>query len=405
MWRRCRKTLSGIVLPRESYATVFFCHLQWSIMDISLRAVGIWAACLCTAALWGCGAGSTESALPVPTSYDAHIEKWRHGRKGCLTFTYDHGWGNLNAKERAVHTFMIEQKIGIEFDATTVDWQPKHREYARSTLLPGGIGLFGHGHRHYDTDSAGLDDLYVNFTTCEQELEQLGVDPVTYAYPGGYGLREGTRRTLASTRFLAGRMFRGLQSIATPLTMAGAAIQPEDWYGIHTLIMFNRKTDPSNHVVHGTAELIPWLDKAVDSAAWLVLTYHEIAPGNSATYAFEEFVGDVAEAKRRDLWIASFTEATLYTRQRVASEVKALLFSGRHGEADSIHLHLDDHLPDSRFGCALTVRLPRPASWDGQVLVVHAEGSAASDTVVATSGDVMISAIPDGKRRTIHPVR
>jgi hypothetical protein len=314
------------------------------------------------------------NAVQQPVNSDtAHITltKWQGNHTAAFTITSDHAWGYMEPWEKWFRNVIADSALPVDVDFTSsYIYSPLQTKCLTDTLLPIGCGVFAHGHFHTNTDAMSYDEALQNFQRCATELRALGIAPLVYAYPGGYGYNPTTRNAVRDAGYLAARMFSPLES---PYIAPDTALQPSDWYKLPTLTMFSRNahdTDPllkhGTNLVHNTRELIPFLDGALSRRAWLITTYHAINRPTGNMYEPEDFLTDIAAAHARDLWIVSFNHATLYLYERSRARLEIMQNYGSDGHVRSVVVHVEDGLADDIFSVPLTLLLTLPASWNGK---------------------------------------
>lgn len=339
----------------------------------------------------------------VPTSpISVTVTKWYQGHLAAISLTYDHGVRWLSEHEKLIQNIVLEEKVPMDFDFTNSDldeW-PARRAYYFNTLLPSGIKVFGHGYEHVNSDALPEDSALQNFRQCYQDMKSMGIKPVAYAYPGGYCSLESTRRALAASGFLSGRRFTGLD-YADPYICPNDELVPKDWYDLPSLVMYSYEyTNGDPRTVHNTVGLIPFLDEALRRRSWLITTYHEIKDGPGGTYHVQDFRNDIQAIKARDFWIASFTDATLYLRERANARLEFSPEFAADGSFSSARLLLSDNLPNTLYNHPLTVRLSMPEAMLGQRLRVTQDGREVVSAIIASS--MLLSLQPNERPYILH---
>lgn len=323
------------------------------------------------------------------------LAKWHNNATAALTLTYDHGWsGDHNRTwEKDVERLLRDSSLVMDFDWTPHYIGDAQYRYAKDTLLPHGISFFGHGFYHINTDALSEDSARTNFRLCAESMLRHGIQPIAYAYPGGYGFDAKTRRACKEAGFLSARLFSLTNS---PYIIPDSSQKPLDWYALPTVPMFSAEyvrsnallaNAPRNSFVATTDELVPYLDQTLRRSAWLILTYHHINNLPDGSYRFSDFVHDVRAVKARPFWVASINTITLYLRERVSTRlvVSIVRDSTNNSTNNSVNnsaknirellIIADDSLPDNVYNVPLSMLVDLPASW-------------AAKRVVATSGTV-----------------
>ena len=187
----------------------------------------------------------------------------------------------------------------------------------------------------------------------------------------------------------------------TPYICSGDELRPKDWYDLPSLVMYSyqyAKGDPLT--IHNTAALLLFLDEAVRRRSWLITTYHEIKDGPGGTYRVQDFRNDIQAIKQRDLWIASFTDATLYLRERANATVDFAPTVASDGSFSSAQLLLSDNLPNALYNHPLTVRLSMPEALSGRTLNVMQDGREITSRTIASS--MLLSLQPNERPYILH---
>lgn len=351
---------------------------------------------------------------PISMPYETiqfSIAKWQNNHRAAVSLTYDHGWTGENPAEQDVERLLKDSGVVMDFDVTTSYMGARQYAYLRDSLRPRPyISFFGHGHWHVNTDALSEDSARKNFRQCYDSMLSVGLRPISYAYPGGYGYDVKTRRACRDAGFLSARMFAWSGS---PCIMPDSMRAPEDWFALPTLPMFGydwQRSDPllnnATGIVHTTEELVPFLDEAVQSRAWIILTYHAITTAPTTTYRFEDFKRDISAVKTRNFWIASMNTLTLYATERAKAHMETQYEHDELGALQAAVLRVEDNLPDDLYSVPLTVCLVVPTSWRNRALVLL-EGNDLTqrDTVVCHADSCMITVLPNNHRYTLRPAR
>lgn len=363
---------------------------------------------------WGCAGEDTGiGPEPLATSevetapqrsvedeFSVSLPKWYGGHTAAISLTYDHGVRWLSEEERLIQNIVIEENVPMDFDFTNSDqdeWSAR-RDYYRDVLLPAGIRMFGHGYEHWNSDTVTKDVALENFRRCYEDMEASGARPVAYAYPGGYCWAQSTREALAESGFLSGRRFNA-QDHGDPHICPDDELVPDDWYNLPSLVMFSYEFARDPRTIHTTDDLLPFLDEALNRKSWLITTYHEIKDGPGGTYGVQDFRDDIRAIRQRDFWFASFSDVTLYLRERAKATVRVLPDSP--AGASSIRLLLSDGLPDDLYDHPLSVLLTVPEGWQHRQFAVVQNGTHVT-TVTADSREVMLALLPNERPYTLQ---
>ena len=121
-----------------------------------------------------------------------------------------------------------------------------------------------------------------------------------------------------------------------------------------------------------------YIDKAEKMNGLAVFCIHQIIPdgtSGSGHYVYQSFAEEMfSHALEKNLWIANYTEATLYFTEWSTASVEAVYEDGM------IKVTLIDEEDDSIFNEPLTVKISVPATWtsaqlNGEILAVHKDAS------------------------------
>lgn len=392
--------------------------LAFALHRLSVQRILLPLAIACALAAAACGKaedipGSPNSlgeehtlgdSTALPDTFAVALAKWYGDRAATISLTYDHGLRWLSPDEKLVQEILREEKVPMDFDFTNSDldeW-PVRRDYYLNTLIPTGINVFGHGYEHLNSDTATERAALDNFRRCYDDMVASGIKPVAYAYPGGMCYAASTRRALAASGFLCGRRFNSGDH-RNPWICPGDRLEPDDWFNLPGLVMYRHEVLGDPEAIHSTTMLLPFLDGAIDRRAWLIATYHEIKDGLGGTYAVGDFRNDIAAIKKRDFWVASFCDATLYLYERARARVEVSTSFDENGSVRSGTLLLSDDLPNHYFDHPLTVRLSVPHQLLGRGLGVYRQGRLLQ-SVVADSSIVLLSLLPDERPYTLQPM-
>ena len=345
---------------------------------------------------------AVKHRLSRASHVDAWIAKWQDGHAGAISVTYDSGIP-LAPTDRRVQHFIVSKGLHLDYEVVTANYAtfPELAAYLRRKLLPRGFGFFGHGHRHLDHDRLSYEEALASFRDCYQTLRDLGVEPVAYAYPYGAGWKRDTRRALAASGFLSGRM-HDERARRNPFIVPDPIETPRNWYRLPTLVMQDRRFAGCDECVDGTAELIPFLDGALQRHAWLILTYHGIGDESQwGWYPMSDFRSDMNAIAKRDFWNASLDAITLYVRERNAARL-TVSSDATAGVTHHIRIELSDALPPAIYHQPLTVMLRVPAEWIGTPLVVT-HRAALLERIETGSAELKLSLVPDADPYDLRP--
>ncbi|MCX6152214.1 MAG: hypothetical protein NTX22_16935 [Ignavibacteriales bacterium] len=337
-------------------------------------------------------APSEEYSVQIPVS----IAKWYDDHKAAMSLTEDHGWWNAEINA-TVTKLILDYGLTMDFDLVTFEVQADsiHLNYVRNNLLPKGFGFFGHGHKHDNHDKLSYEQSLASFKKCYESMIEIGVKPVAYAYPGGWGFFLKTRTALKDAGFLCGRRFDELDNVLDPYIMPDTSTQPADWFALPSLTMQSVDFQGNVTCVNNTSELIAFLDEAVQKRAWLISTYHFI--GNKSGwgyYELPEFENDLRAIKSRDIWCTHLADVVLYSLERKNANAIAMLVNDKYDSPVKIKISLADGLPNDYYNQPLTIKLEIPNEWIGKEIVLLS-GKSIQQIFKFESKQIQVSILPN----------
>ena len=366
---------------------------------------------------------------PPPAAPALTIAKWFDDHAAAISITYD----GVSGAPNRIDELVLDEGLVLDYEIVTqryLDQVPDWVEHDLTELVPDvvpgdiyqpmtdaaiehslsltahGFGFFGHGHWHVDHDALTYAQAYDSFRLCFEVMEDLGLEPVAYAYPRGAGGEAETQQALADAGFLAGRLsFPALGQ--TPYIVPEAATAPENWFFLPGLTMESIRFRECEWCINDTSELVPILDQALARTAWIIPVYHNIGRGAGwGFYEWEDFEGDVRAIAARDFWVAPMNDVVLYLRERERAEAAMqeapMQVIERDGLTRRIAFVLADGLDDDRFDQPLTLRFRRPADWFGAPLEVTQNGRLVA-RIAAFAETAAISLPPNEEPYVVQP--
>lgn len=348
--------------------------------------------------------GTAQPQQTRPFSPDPVIAKWYNNCTAAISLTYDDGRPRSKSNQ-AVNQLVLENGLTMDYELVTqnVLLKPKLKKYLLETMIPSGLGYFGHGHTHVNHDQLSYEEALKSFKQCFQVMTELGLKPVAYAYPGGAGKEAKTQKALADAGFLSGRLHFS-EKMTAPYIVPGSQTEPEDWFGLPTLVMQDYSFIHCKRCVGNNEQLIPYLDETIRQKAWIILTYHAI--GNKKNYGFfrfDDFKKNIHAVKERNFWNASMNAVTLYIRERAQAEVKMIPFS-KDGKIEEIRISVSDHLPNDIYDQPLTILFHIPKEWVNEPIALMEKGQTIK-TYVYPSSNAIISLQPDEIERQLKKIK
>jgi hypothetical protein len=342
----------------------------------------------CVIILLGCDLTSSETAFEP--SKEPFIEKWYNGHTAAISITYDSGWP-ISGHDKQAQQLVLSYGLVMDYEVVSYQMPDYIWDYIRDELIPNGFGTFGHGHKHINHDNLtyeeALESFSVNYTLMK---ERLGITPVSYAYPGGYGFNDSTTAALQNAGFISARMHH-TNDHSDPYNLSGNKTEPDHWYRLRALVMQDVDFENNHYAVNNTEELIPYLDGALNNRAWLIKAYHAIGdPNGWGFYKMDEFENGLIEIKNRDFWVASMDNITKYITQR-SSTILDVDYSKAYDGL--ITLQLTHDLDMALFNHEMTLWVPVPNQYKGKEITVTRNGEFIL-TRTTTDGVLQVNLVP-----------
>lgn len=345
---------------------------------------------------------------PPSDTMTVSFAKWHKNYTSAVSMTFDHTWSRMVPWENVVPKIVADSALPIDYDYTSEHyWSVYQKRNAVDTLHKIlGIAFFAHGHRHINNDELSYEDAKANFVECKDSMKAIGLNPLIYAYPSGYGYKASTQQAAKDAGFLAARMFDPLES---PYILPNNETVP-DWYRLPTLMMFRKEFQDAydflrvnKTIINNTSQLLPHLKQNTDLRSWLILTYHMIGPtDHENTYEVRDLLSDIAAIRAEKPWLVRMQDAVVYLREKEAVNVTLEHIRDSQGTLQSVILSLDDALPDNVYSLPLTLILTTPLQWKGKKLRIFAENDAVQKQLLEREKQVlMLTIIPDKKRYVI----
>lgn len=274
-------------------------------------------------------------ALGVVSSSGQEIAKWKGFRASATTFTFDDGCAT-----QMTYAVPLFDKYGYQASF-----------YAVTNWANGGNGMnwsqFGQllakGHEvgsHSDTHGQTMPDSEIS--SSKNTIEQkLGNKVLTVTYPNCNEPSE----TELKKHYIGGRICDG--------QVMGAS--PSNYYRLSSIICGNTGSINTASAMSGK------MSEAVNKGGWCVFLIHEVESGSgyspTATSAIE---GALQYAKNNDskVWVATFRDAILYSKERDASKLQQTASS-----PNSVTYSLTNSLDVNTYNYPLSVRCPMPDGW------------------------------------------
>ena len=257
---------------------------------------------------------STDNKSEEKPIFQVEVLKWYNGHKAAVSINYDGGWGTHETTKNAALEVM-NRNICMDFEVVTDSYaKPKNQHLLadmREELIPNGIHFFGHGHKHDHHDEFDFDYCYNSFKTCYDLMDEWGLKPKAYAYPGSAGYKNITQLANQLAGFICARgaTLDPEQYYICP----DDEIKPDNWYYLPSVVM--GQTYPvwiENHF-----EMTPIFDTALNKTAWIILMYHSVGlTGGYAYYPADDFVKDIEYIGENDFWSGNMDNIACYIQER-----------------------------------------------------------------------------------------
>jgi hypothetical protein len=299
------------------------------------------------------------------------IHKWFGGHTAALSITYDSGWP-ISDTDKQVQQLVLDHKLSLDYEVVSHQMPDYIWAYIREVLLPAGFGVFGHGHTHVNHDdltyASALESFQQNYTMMR---ENLGVTPISYAYPGGYAYADSTTMALRDAGFLSARMHHTADR-QDPYILSGDTKRPVDWYRLPALVMQDFGFEQNDQAVGDAEGLLAFLEGALERKAWLITAFHAIGdPAGWGYFRMDEFEKSLQHISARDFWVAPMDDITRYILQR---EHAVLDVNYRMVEQHKIELKLSHGLDRDRFSQTMTISFDIPKDVMNKAVKVYQNG-------------------------------
>jgi len=345
-----------------------------------------------------------ESSPPFDSSdvLQATAIKWYNGHKAAVSITYDIGLGTgshpftQSMIDSAIQE-VIRRDLRMDFEMVTDYYflNPERRiwlDIIKDELMPNGIHVFGHGHKHINHDQVGYDWAFESFSLCYSLMQQWDLNPKVYAYPQSAGHKAETQQANRDAGFIAAR--GGVFDRNAFYICTDAVREPENWYYLPSVpVAANERPD----YVRSHSEIVEILDNAIDRGSWVILMYHMIGlPNGWGYYPFEEFIEDLESIIERDFWCGNFDDVTVYIKERNAFSVNLSEILDAE-QNNKYWISFTDSLDNLIYNHPLTVELS--FNPDRQVEQVHFSPPINSKGVYAvTDGKLRLNVLPDERK-------
>lgn len=322
--------------------------------------------------LISCGSVDTESHIEIDGIGIHEIEKWPNGFQAAYTPTFDTGFPPQYEVE---NNWLIENGLFLDYEIVSATYEDSPvRINFLMEMTEYGFGYFGHGHTHVNHDVKSFDDAFKSFKKNYDFIEEIGLHPISYAYPGGSGLDTDTQLALKNSGFLSGRLFQPKYKNYGPYIVPGDESEPPNWFALPSLRMEDYDFNQCSECVNNPDEFIPILDENIKLGAWLISTYHAIGydgdtrPVAWGFYRRNNFFEEMQYVKKlwEDgiLWLATMNDVTLHIRQR-----NETVYSIERTGERNFSLYLNHDLDSELYNMPLTLRFEAEPEFLGHRII------------------------------------
>ncbi|MSR84287.1 MAG: hypothetical protein EXS58_15415 [Candidatus Latescibacteria bacterium] len=324
--------------------------------------------------------------------FELEVLKWPDGHSAAVSITYDAPFGTHPNHHLAIDAVLAR---GLTMDmemVTAIFSAPKNRHLVgniQDQLLTRGIHLYGHGHRHIDHDSLSYEESLADFRLCYELMNEWGLRPRAYAYPGSAGRLARTQLANRQAGFLCAR---GMSvKPAEYCICPDSTTVPANWYYLPSVVLAQSES-PS--YVNSYEELEPILADALARQAWVILMHHAVGiPEGWGYFPLDDFGRELDYLAGHDFWSGNMDMVAVYIKERNAF-VPQLGRVTKKKDQRTFALVLADGLDNSVYDQPLTLEFRFNTRLKGQTLHVEPALEGRTDFPVV-EGVLRLQAIPD----------
>lgn len=321
--------------------------------------------------------GIVPAAAQAP---EAEIMPARGGASAIVSMTYDDALINTAEFNDAMF-----EKYGLKGTAILIVNNLTNNaatlQRFQRVMANGRIDAGSHSTTHDiitdETDAQTLTmEIVDSYNTLKQYFPEL--DILTFA-PSNNTISAAGEAMVEETYYAQRKGNRGLNSLSPA---------EGEWYNLLTRGIGDVST---------VAERNKWVDEAIAGGRWLLEMWHGIDEGGyhqqTKADAEQHYAYLAAKQDAGEIWVASFTEATKYIRERQASVVSA------QQSGDTIEVSLtypDSELPAEIFDYPLTVKVAVPDAWGVAMVEQNGKSAAVSTFVEGAQRYAYVDIVPNG---------
>lgn len=316
---------------------------------------------------------------------DFVVCKWKNDKAGALTFSFDDGYANTITQSTYLYSKHLKGTHNIISHLSGTD------DYAPWQLIENdtsGNEYGSHSAYHVRLGLVSTDKASEELLNSKTEIEKHSHKPVlSFVYPGGSFNQEVLRLPALRENYLSARS-----------SMIGYNVEtPTDFYALKARV-----------VVSDTrlSAIEDWVKATERYGYWTFLMFHylgysgsdtDLADYNYPVNTFREVVDYVEQA---NVWTETQANVTKYIRERNAVQLTVNTWN-----SNETIISLNDHLDDTRYDCALTVKHYLPANMDTDTVYVYDSSMNMKQYAVIKSCErpyVLFDAFPDNTAYTIR---
>lgn len=308
--------------------------------------------------------GNEPTGPETDLNLNPEIGTWAGFRKGVATFTFDDGCAS-----HFTDVAPLFDQYGFKASFyLVVSWNPDWNGFQRLADNGHEIGSHSNTHGQNMTGEEASSKQAIN----DYITSQFGC--ITVAYPNG---NLPTNMGAVYANYIAGR---GIKEAMI------AKDGPANWYEIP--VYFTGTAGINN-----TNGLTEKMQKAIQQNGWVVFLSHGLSGKDMGTYSPTDINAingalQWAYQNNRDIWVTSLCNATMYCKERQATQVKVV-----SEYANIATLSLKHHIAESicNYSYPLSLRVKKPEEWSN---VEIKQGDKLLDAEIR-DGSIYFDAIPN----------
>jgi oligosaccharide reducing-end xylanase len=303
----------------------------------------------------------------IDSSYE--VAAWPQFRSGAVSFTFDDGCAN----QFAVAMPMFDKYNFKTTFFTVINWSPNWRTLKTAAANGHEIAshTLSHGHLGAMTNDQQISELRdsqkdINTNVTEQKC-------LTIAYP----YCELGNSSICKQYYIAAR---GCSGVVEPKT-------PANLMNISSIICGSLGS------VQRTSDFTSKINATVNAKGWVVFLIHGVDnDGGYSLTTSTELKGalDFLETNKNKFWVATFSDAARYIRERNAVSVKETVVKD-----SALIVSITDTLDNSIYNLPVTIRRSVPNGWDSLSVTRNGKVVNYQITDVNSKKYLMFDVVPD----------